>query len=152
MSGVAYLPVVDVIDRPSIRYVGTGPGTLSAPMKWIPDRVLLGDLRYAGHEVLTWNADCTTTHVDRNGNISPAKDKLEKDGKRIDGISALVTASAQAMIGRLTPLVHHPLLFGFGAWVAACKTTVLVNEPTSGWWTRHGSLFFANSSEPPARG
>lgn len=78
--------------------VRQGPPTLSAPMKWLLARVLEGKVRHGGHEVLNWNADCTTTRADLNGNIAPAKDRLERDGKRIDGISALVTALVRVIV------------------------------------------------------
>lgn len=71
---------------------------LSGPTKWLIDQILLGKLRHGGHEVLTWNADCATARVDANGNVAPTKEKLEAEGKRIDGISALLNACQQVML------------------------------------------------------
>lgn len=82
-----------------------GPATLSAPMKYLLERVLKGELRHAGHEVLTWNADCVSVRSDANGNIAPQKDRLEADGKRIDGISALINALVRLMVAR--PAVNY---------------------------------------------
>jgi len=75
-----------------------GSKTLSAPMKHLLEKVLMGKMRHGGHELLTWNADCVSVKIDPAGNISPARDRLERDGKRIDGISALVTALARTMV------------------------------------------------------
>lgn len=69
-----------------------GAKTLSSPMKWLLEKVLKREVRHGNHEILNWNADCVTVKVDDNGNYSPAKGKLEQDGKRIDGISALLDA------------------------------------------------------------
>lgn len=77
-----------------------GGKTLSAPMKWLLEKILNQQIRHAGHEVLTWHADCVTVKTDTNGNICPAKDRLERDGKRIDGMAALVTAAARMILMR----------------------------------------------------
>ena len=66
-------------------------------MKHLLEKVLTGKMRH-GHELLTWNADCVSVKIDPAGNIAPARDRLERDGKRIDGISALVTALARTTV------------------------------------------------------
>lgn len=78
--------------------VRQGPTSLSAPMKWILELALQGKIRHGGHEVMAWNADCVSVRTDSNGNIAPEKSRLEHDGKRIDGMSALVTAAFRAML------------------------------------------------------
>ena len=77
-----------------------GGKTLSAPMKFLMEKILNHQIRHGGHEVLTWNADCLTVKTDTLGNICPAKDKLGREGKRIDGMAALVTALARIIAAR----------------------------------------------------
>mgnify|MGYP001617059809 FL=1 len=77
-----------------------GGKTLSAPMKYLEELILGKRLRHSGHEVLTWHADCLTAKTDSLGNICPAKDRLNRDGKRIDGMAALVTALARIIAAR----------------------------------------------------
>jgi hypothetical protein len=46
--------------------------------------------------VLNWNAACLALTSDGNDNFRPSKPDREKSGKRIDGVSAVIDAIAQA--------------------------------------------------------
>lgn len=72
-----------------------GPPSLSAPMKYLLGKVVSGKVRHGNHEVLNWHMDCVVARSDANGNIAPDKSHLERDGKRIDLVSALVTGLAR---------------------------------------------------------
>jgi phage terminase large subunit-like protein len=67
-------------------------------MKWLYERILNRKLRHGGNEVLNWHAACAGIRVDGNGNIGLQKRDLDREGKRIDGIAAIVTASYRAML------------------------------------------------------
>ncbi len=69
---------------------------LSPAIKYTRDCVLKGQFRHGGHEVLAWNAACTSVIQDAQENLK--LDKERRDLSRIDGIAALVTAMARAMI------------------------------------------------------
>lgn len=64
-------------------------------MKFLMGKVLSGKIRHGNHEVLNWHMDCVTARADANGNIAPDRGRLERDGKRIDLASALVTGLAR---------------------------------------------------------
>lgn len=57
-----------------------------------------GQLRHSNHPVLNWNARCLSLQGDRKDNVQPSKPIRAKNSKRIDGISATVTAMARAIL------------------------------------------------------
>lgn len=72
-----------------------GPPTLSAAMKYLMGKTLDGAVRHGNHEVMNWHMDCVTPRPDANANIAPDRSRLQKEGKRIDLASALITALAR---------------------------------------------------------
>jgi len=71
---------------------------LDAPMQWIMAKVLNGEVRHGGHEILDWNIECTTVSVDKDGLMRPDKENLARDSRRIDGVSALLTGATRVML------------------------------------------------------
>jgi phage terminase large subunit-like protein len=71
---------------------------LDAPMQWIMAKVLNGLLRHGGHEIADWMMQCVTTDVDRDGLMRPDKEYLARDSRRIDIVSAGLTAAARLML------------------------------------------------------
>lgn len=63
---------------------------LSPATKWLKELILNKKIRHGNHEVLAWNAACTSTRQDLEGNIKPKKIKRNEEAVRIDGIAALV--------------------------------------------------------------
>ena len=74
-----------------------GFGSLSAPSKELEALLSKRRIRHAGHPVLAWNAANAVIEMDAAGNIKPSKNPAKSTG-RIDGISALVTALARAIV------------------------------------------------------
>jgi phage terminase large subunit-like protein len=72
-----------------------GFGTLNAPSKELEKLVVTGDLAHDGHRVLDWMAGNVATESDAAGNIKPSK---KKSTEKIDGIAAIVTALARALV------------------------------------------------------
>jgi len=75
--------------------VRQGFATLSSPAKALETLVISRQLRHGGHPILTWCADNVVVREDPAGNLKPDK---KKSTERIDGIVALVTALARAII------------------------------------------------------
>jgi phage terminase large subunit-like protein len=69
---------------------------LSEPTKLLLSLYLDGKIRHANNPVLNWNASCLALQSDRKDNVQPAKPERGKSNKRIDGISAIITALARA--------------------------------------------------------
>jgi phage terminase large subunit-like protein len=69
-------------------------GKLSAPTKLLLGLYLDGKLAHGNNPVLNWNASCLALQADRKDNVQPTKPDRGKSGKRIDGISAIVTGLA----------------------------------------------------------
>src|SRR3984893_4050829 len=73
-------------------------GKLSEPTKkllaWYSD----GKVLHGNHPVLNWNAKCLALQGDHKDNVQPSKPERSKSSKRIDGISATVTALARAIV------------------------------------------------------
>jgi len=72
-----------------------GFASLSAPTKELETLVRSRRLHHGGHPVLTWCANNVVTEEDATGNLKPSK---RKSTERIDGIVALITALARAMV------------------------------------------------------
>lgn len=71
---------------------------LDAPMQWLMKAVLEGRVRHGGHEVLDWMTQCVTVRVSKDGLSQPDKQHLNRDAKRIDGVSALLTALVRVIL------------------------------------------------------
>jgi phage terminase large subunit-like protein len=69
--------------------------SLTAPTKELERLVSSRKLRHGNHPVLRWCADNVVVEQDAAGNLKPSK---RKSTERIDGIVALVTALARAMV------------------------------------------------------
>lgn len=68
---------------------------LTTASKALETLVLSRKLRHDGHPILRWNVSNAVADMDGNGNIKPSK---KKSHERIDGVSALVTALARAVV------------------------------------------------------
>jgi len=68
---------------------------LTSASKELEKLVLSGGLHHDGHPVLRWNVSNAVADVDGNGNLKPSK---KHSHERIDGVSALVTALARALV------------------------------------------------------
>lgn len=74
--------------------------TLTAPTKELERLVMSRGLRHGGHPVLRWCAGNVIVDQDPAGNLKPSK---KQSTERIDGIVALVTALARALVGADDP-------------------------------------------------
>jgi phage terminase large subunit-like protein len=68
---------------------------LSSGAKALETLVLSRKLRHDGHPVLRWNVSNAVADRDSNDNLKPSK---KRSHERIDGVSALVTALARAIV------------------------------------------------------
>jgi phage terminase large subunit-like protein len=68
---------------------------LTSASKELERLILSGQLRHDGHPILRWCISNAVADVDGNGNVKPSK---KRSHERIDGVSALVTALARAMV------------------------------------------------------
>lgn len=81
-----------------------GFASMSPPMKEL-ERLVLGStvdrplLVHGGHPVLSWHASCLEAKSDGADNLKPHKPDRRKATKRIDGMSALLTALARGIHG-----------------------------------------------------
>jgi phage terminase large subunit-like protein len=80
------LPIVEVAQTMS---------NLSASSKALESLVLSQRLRHDGHPILRWCVSNAVADVDGNGNVKPSK---KRSHERIDGVSALVTGLARALV------------------------------------------------------
>ena len=71
---------------------------LSEPTKRLLAWYLDGKIQHGNHPVLNWNAQCLALQGDHKDNVQPSKPERAKSSKRIDGISATVTALARAIV------------------------------------------------------
>lgn len=71
---------------------------LNQPTKWLLGAYLDGKLIHGNHPVLNWNARCLTLAHNRNDEVMPDKPDRLRMSKRIDGISAIVTALNRALV------------------------------------------------------
>lgn len=68
---------------------------LTSPSKALETLVLSGKIRHDGHPVLRWCVGNCVADTDGNGNLKPSK---KRSRERIDGVAALVTALARALV------------------------------------------------------
>jgi phage terminase large subunit-like protein len=71
---------------------------LSHPTKFLLSAYADGKLRHGNHPVLNWMGACLQLQYDKKDNCQPSKPKRQKSAKRIDGISATVTALNRALV------------------------------------------------------
>lgn len=76
---------------------------LTSASKALETLVLSRKLQHDGHPVLRWNVSNAVADVDGNGNLKPSK---KRSVERIDGVSALVTALARALVDPATTSVY----------------------------------------------
>lgn len=69
---------------------------LNQPTKWLLGAYLDGQIRHGNHPVLNWCARCLTLAHNRTDEVMPDKPERMTSTKRIDGISAIVTALNRA--------------------------------------------------------
>lgn len=83
--------------------------SLSSAAKELERLVLSRRLRHDGHPILRWNVANAVADIDGNGNLKPSK---RRSPERIDGVTALVTALARALVhaGPSVYEVRPPLL------------------------------------------
>lgn len=89
-----------------------GFASLSAPSKELEKRVAARTLRHDGNPVMAWCVASAVVETDPAGNIKPSK---AKSTERIDGVVALVTALARAIVQPDTRSVYEtrgPLVIG----------------------------------------
>jgi phage terminase large subunit-like protein len=80
-----------------------GPASLSAACKELERAVISGAVDHGNNPVAEWMVSNVEVVTDSNGNIKPAKPEHNASGKKIDGVSALVTAIAVAMTTEEAP-------------------------------------------------
>jgi phage terminase large subunit-like protein len=68
---------------------------LTTASKELEKLVLSGRLRHDGHPILRWCVSNAVADVDGNGNLKPSK---KRSHERVDGVSALVTGLARALV------------------------------------------------------
>jgi phage terminase large subunit-like protein len=71
---------------------------LSHPTKFLLSAYADGKLRHGNNPVLNWMTSCLQLKYDDKDNCQPSKPKRLKSAKRIDGISATVTALNRALV------------------------------------------------------
>jgi phage terminase large subunit-like protein len=71
---------------------------LSHPTKFLLSAYLDLKIRHGNHPVLNWMASCLQLQYDHKDNCQPTKPERGKTSKRIDGIAAIVTALARALV------------------------------------------------------
>jgi phage terminase large subunit-like protein len=78
--------------------VRQGYATLSEPTKLLLSLYLDAKIWHGNHPILNWNASCLALQGDRKDNVQPAKPERGKSNKRIDGVAAIITALALAVV------------------------------------------------------
>lgn len=87
--------------------VKPGYAMLSEPTKKLLELYLDKKIRHGNHPVMNWNASCLSLSGDKKDNVMPSKPERNKTGKRIDGISATVTAMCRALREENRPSVYE---------------------------------------------
>jgi phage terminase large subunit-like protein len=73
---------------------------LTSASKALEILIMTQKLRHDGHPILRWCVANAVADLDGNGNIKPSK---KRSTERIDGVSALVTALARALVAAPNP-------------------------------------------------
>jgi phage terminase large subunit-like protein len=71
---------------------------LSPATKFVLSGVLSRSFRHGNNPVLNWMAACLQVQYDRKDNVQPSKPERMKSARRIDGMSAIITALARALV------------------------------------------------------
>lgn len=71
---------------------------LNQPTKFLLGAYLDGKIQHGNNPVLNWNARCMTLAHNRTDEVMPDKPERMTSTKRIDGMSAIVTAAARALV------------------------------------------------------
>lgn len=82
---------------------------LNEPTKFLLGAYLDKKIRHGNHPVFNWNARCLTLRHGAQGDVMPDKPDRLKMSKRIDGISAVVTAMARARIAEEQTITYTGL-------------------------------------------
>ena len=80
---------------------------LSHPTKFLLSAYVDQKIRHGNNPVLNWMASCMQIRYDNKDNVQPTKPHRGRSAKRIDGISAIVTALARA-----TLYAEHESVYG----------------------------------------
>lgn len=83
----------------NVSFFGQGIGTISFPTKQFEKLVYEGKLKHDGNPVLSWMLAGCVIYEDASGNIKVHKGQSNKNGRRIDGIVAII----MALGGSLSP-------------------------------------------------
>lgn len=78
---------------------------LSHPTKFLLSAYQDDKIRHGNHPVLNWMASCLQFQYDHKDNCQPSKPERGRTSKRIDGISAIVTALSRALVAQDTSQV-----------------------------------------------
>jgi phage terminase large subunit-like protein len=78
--------------------------SLTSASKELERLILSRTLRHDGHPILRWCISNAVADVDGNGNMKPSK---KRSHERIDGVSALVTALARALVQTKTTSAYE---------------------------------------------
>jgi len=82
---------------------------LSHPTKFLLSAYVDQKIRHGNNPVLNWMASCLQLQYDHKDNCQPTKPERGKSGKRIDGISAAVTALARATVAQDNTITYTEL-------------------------------------------
>lgn len=77
-----------------------GFATLSAPTKEFEKAVLDQTVQHEANPVMGWNVSCVELECDPAGNVKPSKKKLQRTGRRIDGVIATLMALSLAQLAK----------------------------------------------------
>jgi phage terminase large subunit-like protein len=66
-----------------------------------------GKIRHGNNPVLNWMASCLQLQYDHKDNCQPSKPERMRSSKRIDGIQAVVTALARALVADKSTSVYE---------------------------------------------
>ena len=71
--------------------------SFNLPSKQLETLIATKQLKHYGNPVLRWQAECTSTKTDENGNIRPVKPDEKNSSARIDGMVATIMAIGVAL-------------------------------------------------------
>lgn len=86
---------------------------LNQPTKWLLGAYLDRAIEHGNHPVLNWCARCLTLAHNRMDEIMPDKPDRLRMSKRIDGISAIVTALNRALVAE-QPAIQYTGVYSVG--------------------------------------
>jgi phage terminase large subunit-like protein len=86
-------------DRPPVVTVDQAVATINPAMSWLEKRLIERSIRHDGNPVLTWMASNVVAVRNHKGELYPRKTGGKNSHRKIDGITALLTAASRAMTG-----------------------------------------------------